>query len=91
MTVPAFLACPFCGVDIHHRETLARAFSPPRVWHEWFHPRNGCRLAGIVEVADETVERQEKAAVRWNMRPASKQLIKSYRPGAPDPAPQQEK
>src|SRR6266566_3347172 len=65
-----FSPCPFCGSEIHHIESWARSFDPPRLWHEWHHADDSdCWVVQhrgkIVALADDKLENQELAMRSW--------------------------
>jgi hypothetical protein len=65
--------CPFCRAEIKHITSLAKSFTPPRVYHEWHHPQNNCFIAhhfgdAPLLSANETPESAANALARWNSR-----------------------
>jgi hypothetical protein len=63
------LNCPFCDSEIMHVESWAKSFNPPRLYHEWHHPRAKCRFSdSIIEMSDEQPANQAEAIKRWNTR-----------------------
>lgn len=82
--VEALVDCPFCGSEIDHVESLAKSFSPPRVYHEWHHrQQNDCyllkRMGRVVCSSTDDLALSEKQRRAWNTR--------SLIPSAPGPKP----
>lgn len=63
--------CPFCGADIVHVESLARSFDPPRIYHEYWHPKSECFLGGdrrfLASFTDDLKPRLQFIST-WNQR-----------------------
>lgn len=65
--------CPYCGSSLNHVESLARSLDPPRVYHEYHHPKNGCfmvtgnRHAIVANFTDDPTPRLQFIDT-WNRR-----------------------
>lgn len=64
------LGCPFCACEIKHVESMAKSFDPPRAYHEYQHPRNGCVLDGEAWGFTDDPAPRQAFIERWNRRPA---------------------
>lgn len=63
--------CPFCEAAIKHIESPAKSFNPPRIFHEYHHPRSECMFFDgiIASFSDDPVPRL-KWIEAWNRRAA---------------------
>jgi len=60
--------CAFCGGDMLHIESLAKSFTPARVYHEYHHPDNECVLSGYRVNFDDNPEPRVEWLQKWNTR-----------------------
>lgn len=73
MTTPnhqaELLPCPFCAGEVSRIESMARAFQPARLFHEYHHPK--CRIIPALIWSGEAGSVFEAAFIAaWNTRPA---------------------
>lgn len=61
--------CPFCGAQLLHLESKATSFDPPRIYHEFHHPKNSCPIFNGKHwgFTDDLSQRQAFIA-GWNTR-----------------------
>lgn len=65
--------CAFCNASLKHVESLAKSFDPPRVYHQYEHPQNGCIVTTgerhyIIATFTDDPEPRLKFIQDWNRR-----------------------
>jgi hypothetical protein len=67
----AILPCPFCGGVLVHVESVARSFTPHRIYHEIKHPPNACLLTHWRWSFTDDPAPRLKWVEQWNRRAAN--------------------